>query len=117
MYTMKKILNYILSFALCGFISFNAKAQIDFNQIEKAVPKPLYIEQYFKNTALLTNVKAKIIGSNDLYSIYQLPLDKMFCVVPNTQIKYHINVFNPEGSIGYSIDNIPNALPKVDLIK
>jgi|JI7StandDraft_1071085.scaffolds.fasta_scaffold323025_1 hypothetical protein len=117
---MKRFLIYILPFVFFVFISVNSKAQINFNQKEqfpKVKPNSLYIEQYLKNTSLLKNSKALIIGSNESYNIYQLPLDNMPCAMPNTQITYHINLLNPEYANGYSIDNIPNALSNLDLIK
>jgi hypothetical protein len=86
---MKRFLIYILPFVFFVFISVNSKAQINFNQKEqfpKVKPNSLYIEQYLKNTSLLKNSKALIIGSNESYNIYQLPLDNMPCAMPNTQI-------------------------------
>lgn len=117
---MKNLYIYILQFVLLIFISLNTKAQLNLNpkaKLPKVVSKSFYIKQYLKNTPVLINDSIKIIWSHELHSGYQLPLDNMICAVPNREIKNHIKVFNPEAAATYSTDNIPNALPRVVLIK
>jgi hypothetical protein len=116
---MKKHLIYILSFALPGCISLNAKAQLTFSLKEKFIKdasKSLYSEHFLKTPPLLTGTKTKNIVCDKRPDIYLLTSGKMPCALPNTQIKYHIKVFNPETTLNYSADNIPNALHKIDLI-
>ena len=114
---MKKVL---ISFMLLAFISVSAKAQLDSylkKQHQKPLPKSFYTGQSFNSSIRIKDAKAEKVGSNKLFYLYQLPLDNMLCAVPNNQVKCHINLCNPQASIDYYTDNIPNALPKVDVLK
>jgi len=118
---MKKTLIYIVSFIVLGAISQGAKAQPVFKMLPKnklifPALKPLYIEGFIISSPM-TIVKSKKIGSNKSFDFYQLPLDNMICSAPNNQVKGHIIIYNPLSTFGNPRYSMPNALPKVDIVK
>jgi hypothetical protein len=119
---MKRILVCTILATFFALISMSTRAQIEFNRkqqflIPDFTPKSFYNLDGLSRPLLIETSTAKKIGANESYIFYQLPLDRMICVIPTNQIRYHINIYNPESSPNGLANNIPNTLPKVDLIK
>ncbi len=115
--TMKQKLNSTILFILLGLISVGSKAQIkldpeyfSFNKKTELFPKSFRLNN-FSDSTFSYNLKKS--SPNKII----LPLDNMICLLPPSEIKYHIQVFNPHQIGDNYINNMPNALPKVDLIK
>jgi hypothetical protein len=115
---MKQNLISILLFILLGFISIGSKAQIKMN--------PDYFSFKYKKESSpysfrLANRDSILAFSYRLYNsnpnIKVLPVDNMLCLIPPSDIKYHIQILNPYLTGDGYIYNMPNALPKGDLVK
>lgn len=63
------------------------------------------------DSTFLANLRA--LGPNKII----LPLDNMMCLLPAPGIKYHIQIFDTQSNGDSYIYNMPNALPKVDLVR
>ena len=115
---MKQKLNSTILFILLGIISVSSKAQIkldseyfSFNKKTELFPKSFKLNNFVFDSTLSYNLKTS--RPNKIV----LPLDNMMCLLPPSEIKYHIQIFNPHPIGDGYINNMPNALPKVDLIK
>jgi len=113
---MKQSLISVVLFILLGFISIRTRAQIKLN--------PEYFSFKYKTESSPNSFRWKNRDSTFSYLFNNsspnkivLPLDNMVCLLPPTEIKYHIQIFNPHPTSDGYIYNMPNALPKVDLIK
>lgn len=117
---MKKIVFFTAVLISAELISLNARAQQNDNPIQFFTPEKANALSNSSPITVLSlhdNTKAEKIGTNKLFDYYRLPLDGMICIVPNNEIKYHINLYNPPSAANNYTDNIPNALPKIGLIK
>lgn len=118
---MKKILIFTVVLIFAGFISLSTQAQQNDNPKQFFTPETTNkLPNGYSPIAVLSlpaNTTAEKIGANKLFDYYKLPLDGMICVAPNNEIKYHINLYIPPFAANNYTDNMPNALPKIDLIK
>ena len=117
---MKKIVFFTAVLISAEFISLSAQAQQNNNSIQFFTPEKANALSNGSPITVLSlpaNTKAEKIDANKLFDYYKLPLDGMICIVPNNEIKYHINLYNPSSGANNYTDNIPNALPKTELIK
>ena len=114
---MKQILNSAILFILFGLISVGLKAQklnykyYLFNKKTELFPKSLKLNNIVFDSTFSNNLET--LSSNSIV----LPLDNMVCLLPPDNIKYQIQLFNPQPTSDSYIDNMPNALPKIDLVK
>src|SRR4051812_2847915 len=103
---MKKFLFHPILFILFGLISQGAKSQVKFNSENQFLkpdftPKSLYNLEYHNRPFFVKNPKSVKIGANGLFNFYELPLDRMICVVPDNQVHYHVNIYDPLSSSNY----------------
>ncbi len=116
--TMKQKLISAITVILSGFMSTGSNAQIKLNTEDFLLNKKT---ELFPKSFILNNSSLDSASSYNLIASKQnnivLPLDNMVCLLAPGEIKYHIQVFNPQPTGDNYIYNMPNALPEVDLIK
>jgi hypothetical protein len=115
---MKQKLNSVFLFILLVSISAVSKAQLKLkpeyfssNKKTELFPKSFRLKNFGFDSAFSYNLK--VLGPNKI----ALPLDNMTCLLPPEEIRYHIQIFNPHSAGDNYIYNMPNALPKADLVK
>lgn len=59
--------------------------------------------------------QAKLVGKNNTVSFYQLPQDRMICIVPNEKNLDPMNVWQHNDSTRIQ-QNIPNRIPRRKII-
>ena len=73
----------------------------------------------FPHMKLQVLPKAELIGRNQDFDIYKLPLDQMFCLVPNEVYNQHMKaiheIFNKSMGLETN-DNMPNIFEKQEVI-
>ena len=101
---MKKIVFFTAVLISAGFISSSAQAQQNDNLIQFFTPEKTNVLSNSLPITLLglpANTKAEKIDADKLFDYYKLPLDGMICIVPNNEIKYHINLYSPPFADNY----------------
>ena len=116
--TMKQKLNSAILFILLGLISVGSKAQIESNPEYFSLNKKteLFSKSFELNDIVFDSTFSYNL-KNSTPNYIVLPLDNMKCLLPPSDIKYHIQLYNPPQSFDSYIYNMPNALPRVILVK
>jgi|GEM_PF-3344610 len=81
---------------------------------DKAAEKIPALGPIAKKLLVLQSQKGMLVTRNNHSDIYQLPFDKMPCVVPNNSICYKMN--SPKMDYSAMVDPMPNAMQQKNWI-
>ena len=115
---MKQKTYSTILFILFAFISFSAIAQtkldpklFSLHKKTQVFPRAYGVDKKKFDLSILDNLKTP--SPNKIV----LPYDNMMCLLPPSDIKNHIQVYNLQPTAGGDVYNMPNALPRVELVK